>query len=646
MKILIFKLFVLYVFKIIIFISLLNKIKKNYYNNYENKNLNQKNKFYVFYYNNYTDYFRIIEIKCIYSAKFRLVKIKYRIGFYVEQNIISPSDLTLYKNIQVICSIKIINHNLEINSLPNIFNNIYYECIDYYNLNEKIKIGIKIINQIEENNEDYKNFFFPNYLLRKIKLIYIKDEIFDTLLLNKKHIFSLNSIKRKEQLRFKKSYIQFPIYSLKRYLAINENFWYFKNIYGDYFCFCKGHNCLRVKNYQRSKYFFFLNIIDKNKNIYSKNHYLFVDFIFSEYSSDDTYPIFKQMEIQNYYVHYLTEKIELFRQYCLKKEKCLKIILVNRNNYTINGDFLQKHLTLILKLKEVISGGGANFDYINNIFYNIDYITYICVGHGVSFFKSFLYAENSCYGKRRYDKLLIPPSNILINAAIKYGWDDENIIKINLPRWDKYNSNYLNIFDNQSNIHNNSIFIMFTWRSIKKDKYLSKYYFENILNLINNENLNYAIKKKNITIYLALHHKFIRYKKQFIKNKYIHFIEEIRISECLSKTNLIVSDFSSIIFDYIYRRMPFIIYIPDANESNIELIYDKNYYELIQSLKNGTINFINQYFEVKKAINKIIFYIYNEFHLESKFENFYNNFNLKKENSSKLFINYITKEIK
>ena len=531
--------------------------------------------------------------------------------------------------------------------MPNIINNCYYECIDYFNLNEKVKIGIKILHQREENIKDYKIFFLPNYLFKKNKSIYENDENFDSLFLNRIHIHNLNIINANQKLRFKKSYIQFPIYSLKRDVVIYENFWYFKNIYGHYFSFCKGEACFIVKNYQRAKYFFYLNIIDKNKNIYPKNHYLFVDFIFSEYSSDDAFPIFKQMDIQNYYVHYLSEKKELYQQFCFKEEKCLKIILVNKSNYTINGDFLQKYLSLILKLKKVISGGGLNFDYINNIFYNIDYITYICVGHGVSFFKYFLYADESCYGKKRYDKLLIPPSNILINVAKKYGWDDENIIRINLPRWDKYNNNKnnLNISDGKSNIYNNSIFIMFTWRKLKKNKFLSKYYLGNIMNLINNVILNYEIKKNNIKVYFTLHHKLIIYKNHFKKNKYIQFIEENNISECLSKANLVVSDFSSIIFDYIYRRMPFIIYIPDANEIDIELIYDKNYYELIQSLKNGTINFINQYYDINKAINKIIFYIENDFHLEPKLENFYNNFNLTKDNNTKLFINYITKEI-
>ena len=107
--------------------------------------------------------------------------------------------------------------------------------------------------------------------------------------------------------------------------------------------------------------------------------------------------------------------------------------------------------------------------------------------------------------------------------------------------------------------------------------------------------MNYELKIKNIKVYFALHHKLWEYKNYFKNNKYIEYIEENKISECLAKSNLVVSDFSSIIFDYIYRRMPFIIYIPDANDPDIDIIYNKNYFELIQSIKNGTINFINQF---------------------------------------------------
>ena len=183
---------------------------------------------------------------------------------------------------------------------------------------------------------------------------------------------------------------------------------------------------------------------------------------------------------------------------------------------------------------------------------------------------------------------------------------------------------------------------MFTWRELKKQKKLSPHYFANIFKLISNQQLYKSLKENNITLYFTLHHKLFNFKEIFINKRNIKYIEENDISECLSKISLVISDFSSIIFDVIYRRKPFIIYIPDAFDSKINEIYKSNYYEIIESIKNGTIKFENKYFEINDVINKTIFYINNKFILDSKLIRFYNYLGLKKENSTNKFINYIT----
>jgi CDP-glycerol glycerophosphotransferase (TagB/SpsB family) len=124
-------------------------------------------------------------------------------------------------------------------------------------------------------------------------------------------------------------------------------------------------------------------------------------------------------------------------------------------------------------------------------------------------------------------------------------------------------------------------------------------------------------------------------------NKYIKFIEQNEISECLSKSSLVVSDFSSIIFDFMYRNKPFIIYIPDGEDPQIKEIYKNDYYELIESLKNGTIYFENKFFYINETVNKIIYYINNNFNLESKLKLFYDSFHFKRENSINKLVYYL-----
>ena len=211
-----------------------------------------------------------------------------------------------------------------------------------------------------------------------------------------------------------------------------------------------------------------------------------MDFVLKIYCSDDVFPIFEEMINQNLNAHYLTENNIIYERYCNKTEKCDKIINVDIKNCSLNGDFLENYLTLILKLKQVISSVGFAIDYINNLFYNIEYISYICVGHGIAHFKHYLYQDY--YGPNNFDKILVPDIKELIDPVIRYGWKEENIIKLNLPRWDKYNIINGSLIQS-NNISSNSIFVMFTWRELNKGKSISPDYIKNIIDLLSNKQL-------------------------------------------------------------------------------------------------------------------------------------------------------------
>ena len=61
----------------------------------------------------------------------------------------------------------------------------------------------------------------------------------------------------------------------------------------------------------------------------------------------------------------------------------------------------------------------------------------------------------------------------------------------------------------------------------------------------------------------------------------------------------------------ICRGKPYIIFIPDANDPYIKKIYKNNYYKTIKLIKQKSINFINQYFDLNETIKKILYYINN-----------------------------------
>ena len=597
-------------------------------------------------------YYYITDFKYIFSFNFNIIKVEYNIGFFdKKKKYISPSDLPLYDDLHIFCHFEVVNKNITIDSLAYIYQNKFFTCIEFFKINEKVKFGIKIIKG--KNNECLNLYLFTEELFEYNKNISINDKIFSPNHLKKSHEVLLQMLKTEklnQKLRLKSIYIKYPLCALKRNLILKEGEWNFENIYNHYFCFCKGKKCSTQNVTQLCKFNFYKYIIDTNRYEYKKTDYLFVDFIFKEFGEDDTYPVFKEMG-KDKSTHYLTEKSEIYKKFCFNKKRCLKIIPMNRILYRLYGDFIEKYLTLLLKLKAVISAKPDPFHIICNLFYNIEYITYIAVGHGLCYFKDFLYYKYQIYGVKMNNKLLIPPSDILVNLAKRYGWKEEDLIKINLPRWDKFNFLNKDILSlkNEGRIDYNSILIMFTWRGKNHGKKISPYYFSNITDLITNQLLLKELKNNNITLYFTMHRfLYFKYVEQYKKiqhdNNFV-FINQREISEALRKIDLIITDFSSVVFDIMYRNKPFIIYFPDLDEPNIDIIYSKSYRNVIKKMKNNKFGFKNVCFNINETIQKIIYYIKTNFTVENDLKSFYDTFIPKRGLSIPKFIRYLKKLI-
>ena len=743
-------------------------IKLNNNNYYEDIGLVNYNRYYL---NNYVpsirtlDYFNITHVNYDFSLKYNIIRIEYNIQFFEGNDVsISPSDFALYKELQVICTLETFNPPSIIYTYPNIVNNKYYQCIEYFNINEKIVIGIKLYQNIDylrafhikfftEQKFNYNNFYYQN------------EDMFEPNYVNNKYINTVQQINKnieRETPNLKKTYLQYPYCSLKRKSIKNNDKWYFASIYNDHFCFCVGTACL-LNIDQKCKQYFFLYVIDRNQHLFMKTDYLFVDFIFAEYSYDDTYPVFRRMYNQEYRVHYLTENLNIYNTYCNKQERCDPILYVQRSNYTINGDFVEKYLTLFLKLKAVICSRQLNF--FANVFYVTDYIKYITIGHSMLYFKYFS-EEKDVSEKRKFDKIILPPSEKVISLAKSFGWTDDDILQINFPRWDEYNSmnivnrtrikkpkiniaidnkanttinitnnrenktnssdNIVNITDNISNntdnitidnvannainvtniitnaivniinntanithdiinitnneIMNNTnnitdlsnvielnytvnmtsiitpttilkkeergIFMMFAWRNLIKECEISTYYFDNITKILDNEDLYDLLEKENVILYFTIHALVINkyrntYKSLFNNRKHFRFIEQQEIMETIPKCDLIITDFSTLVFDFVYLNRPYVLFIPDLDDPEIEDNYKPEYFEYYEKIRNGKVKLDNFFYTVDDLINKTMYYINNDFVMEDNIQSFYDSFGIKRGNNIDKLINYL-----
>ena len=183
------------------------------------------------------------------------------------------------------------------------------------------------------------------------------------------------------------------------------------------------------------------------------------------------------------------------------------------------------------------------------------------------------------------------------------------------------------------NLNNSKKIILYapTWRD-----YIHKgdYNFEFNIELNIEKLMSYL--GDNIYFLIRMHHMSIA-SEQYLLNteNIINVSEHDDVHEILTVTNLLITDYSSIMFDFACTKRPIINYIPDYNEY---LNYRGMYFDL------KTISAGNLCYDEESLKSKCIELLKNSNYLNDNYKKFYNKFSILEDgNSSKRVIEYLFK---
>src|SRR5690625_1480243 len=221
--------------------------------------------------------------------------------------------------------------------------------------------------------------------------------------------------------------------------------------------------------------------------------------------------------------------------------------------------------------------------------------------HGVNGLK----AVPDFYKKRGVFDLVISPSEyekeIIVN---RWGYDESEVAITGLARWDV-------LKDKTDEIPYKQIFIMPTWRTwmdgIDKDEFLKSEFYKNYITLLNSTKLHKMLEENNVKIKFFLHPKFKDYINLFnFKSSNIEKFDflEVPLDEMIMRSSLMISDYSSVIWEMFYLKKPCLFYHFDQ-EKYLEL--EGSYMDFNKDL------FGDVAFESKQLIEYIKIYIENNF---------------------------------
>ena len=181
----------------------------------------------------------------------------------------------------------------------------------------------------------------------------------------------------------------------------------------------------------------------------------------------------------------------------------------------------------------------------------------IFLQHGVT-------KDNISSWLRKYDKnlsLLVTVSDLENQSFFEEGYNyDENVVQaLGFPRFD----NLLELKENNF-IDSKQIIITPSWREElfgkNVDQIKSSEYFVHINSLINNEQLISMAKKFGYKILFKPHPLVYNFIDLFDKNEYVLFDNGTKYQELFKTSSLMITDYSSVAFDFSYMDKPVIYY--------------------------------------------------------------------------------------
>ena len=284
-------------------------------------------------------------------------------------------------------------------------------------------------------------------------------------------------------------------------------------------------------------------------------------------------------------------------------------IMKKQYNNVIKFQSLKHKLLFLMAEKNISSYVNENFI---NPFYNCNKKLYSGLITSESYFLQHgVTKDDVSYYIKRFDKklsLIVTVSELEKKSFLKEGYNfKEDIVQVlGFPRYDKLCSN------NQK-----QILFSPTWRIQFRDEasFINSEYYESLIQFLNNQELMNLLSEHEYKLIFKPHPELIEYIDS------IHFGDNVEISvddsysKLFEESSILITDFSSIYFDFAYLKKPVIYYQP-----NDDYHYGNGYFDY------KTMGFGEVIDNEATLLDKIKYYFSNDFIMEKVYQNRVENF--------------------
>lgn len=227
-----------------------------------------------------------------------------------------------------------------------------------------------------------------------------------------------------------------------------------------------------------------------------------------------------------------------------------------------------KHLILLISSKYFIASESKGHAYAwrhnqSVARYFLNRKPFVFLQHGVLGLKQ---VDHTFFASNRLNHadLFITSSQIEKQIVLNFlGYQDDNVAVTGLARWDNF----------KKLPKEKKIFVMPTWRVqldlLSDQEFLASEFFEAYSSLLHSDKIKRILHENGYSLHFMLHPKFVRFEKYFMsddENIKIFHQSELPIDMELKTSSLVITDYSSIMWDALYYSCPVLLFQFDQKD--------------------------------------------------------------------------------
>lgn len=191
------------------------------------------------------------------------------------------------------------------------------------------------------------------------------------------------------------------------------------------------------------------------------------------------------------------------------------------------------------------------------------------ISHGIECFKKILIQKEDVPLLARCDYYNCASDYEYGIKSKEWGIPDEKLITTGMARFDRLPAN-------QPTAEIKRILLMFTWREwlfgLTEREFQKSDYFKATIGLLQSEELQSLIVSEGVELRIILHPFMKKYEKYFRKDRrvrqHVSFFsfDELLIMDEVEQADMLITDYSSIAWDFLYMNKPIIFYTFDQED--------------------------------------------------------------------------------